>query len=51
MLHELERGATWYENSLQGVVETDKVKILWDFMIQCDHYIACRKPDIVLVEK
>ena len=25
--------------------------MLWDFMIQCDHYIECRKPDTVLVEK
>ena len=25
--------------------------MLWDFMIQCDHYIECRKPDIVVVEK
>ena len=25
--------------------------MLWDCMIQCDHYIECQKPDIVVVEK
>ena len=25
--------------------------MLWVFMIQCDRYIECRKPDIVVVEK
>ena len=25
--------------------------MLWDFMIQCDHYIECRKPDIIVIEK
>ena len=49
--HDLERGANWYEHYPQGVVESDKVKMLWDFMIQCDHYIECRKPEIVVVEK
>ena len=33
------------------VVESSGVKILWDVMIQCDHYIENRKPDIVVVEK
>ena len=49
--YDLERETNWYEHSPQGVVESDKVKMLWDFMIQCDHYIECRKPDIVVVEK
>ena len=48
--HDLERGANWYGYNPQGVVESDKVKMLWDFTIQCDHYIECRKPDIVVVE-
>ena len=25
--------------------------MLWDFMIQCDNYIECRKPDIIVVKK
>ena len=27
------------------------MKLLWDFMIQCDHMIVHRKPDIVVLEK
>ena len=48
--YDLERGANWYEHSPQGVVESDKVKMIWDFMIQFDHYIECRKADVVVVE-
>ena len=29
-------------------MESELVKILWDFMIQCSHYIEHRKPDIVV---
>ena len=47
----LERAAQWYDHALKGVVESDEIKVLWDFMIQCDHHIECRKPDIVVVEK
>ena len=49
--HGLKRGANWYQHSPQGVVESDNVKMLWDFMIQCDNYVECRKPDIIVVEK
>ena len=41
----------WYEHCPEGVVETDKVKILWDVNIQCNHFIEARKPDIVVVNK
>ena len=47
----LERAAHWYDHAPKGVVESDEIKVLWDFMIQCDHHIECRKPDIVVVEK
>ena len=40
-----------YEQKPIGVMENDKAKILWDFMIQCDKMIEHRKPDIVLVDK
>ena len=33
------------------ISESDNVKILWDFNIQCDHVIECRRPDIVVVLK
>ena len=47
----LERAAHWYDHAPKGVVESGEIKVLWDFMIQCDHHIECRKPDIVVVEK
>ena len=49
--YSLKRGTHWYDNALKGVVESDEIKVLWDFMIQCYHYIEYRKPDIVIVEK
>uniref|UniRef100_A0A1X7THJ0 Uncharacterized protein n=1 Tax=Amphimedon queenslandica TaxID=400682 RepID=A0A1X7THJ0_AMPQE len=47
----MERASDWYEHKPEGVVENDVVKILWDFMIQCDRMVEHRKPDIVVVEK
>ena len=38
-------------NQKEGCVENDYVKILWDFVIQCDREVIARKPDIVLVNK
>ena len=32
-------------------VENEKVKLLWDFVIQCNREIIARKPDIILVDK
>ena len=34
-----------------GVIESDKVNLLWNFTIQCDHEIEQRRPDMVVVEK
>ena len=36
---------------LQNVVKNEEVKMLWDFMIQCDREIKARKPGIVVVNK
>ena len=33
------------------MLENEEAKILWDFTIQCDHFIQSRRPDIVVVEK
>ena len=33
--HDLERASKWHEHAPQGV-ETDKVRVFLDFMIQCD---------------
>ena len=33
------------------MVKNERCKILWDMNIQCDHVIAARRPDIVVVDK
>lgn len=48
--YKIPRVEKWWEHQPEGVVESSGVKILWDVMIQCDHYIEYRKPDIVVVE-
>ena len=35
----------------EGVKENEGAKVLRDFMIQCDHQIEHRRPDIILIEK
>ena len=47
----LKKTNEWYEHAPQGMIESDKVKLLWDFTIQCDHQIEHRRPDMVVVEK
>ena len=47
----IERGVNWYSHEPQGVSENGEVKVLWNLMIQCDHMIECRRPDIVVVDK
>ena len=49
--YNLKRSEKLYEHALEGVVENEEVKILWDVMIQCDREIKARKPDIVAVNK
>ena len=41
----------WYKHRAEAVVETQQVKLLWDFTIQTDHVIEHRRPDIVVLEK
>ena len=41
----------WYEHELERAVESDKAKLLWDFLIQTDHEIQSRRPDIVFLDK
>jgi len=33
------------------VMESDQVKILWDFNIYCDRIISAHRPDLTVVEK
>ena len=46
-----ERATKWYEQKPEGVLENCKIKLLWDFMIQCDRVVEARRPDIVVVDK
>ena len=33
------------------VLENDTHKILWDFIIQTDHLISARRPDLIIINK
>ena len=41
----------WYQHHPDTVTENKDVKILWDFMVQCDRQIVHRKPDIIVIDK
>ena len=49
--YDMSRVEKWYEHQPEGVVENEKCKILRDMIIQCDHVIEARRPEIVGVEK
>ena len=46
-----EAGNRWYEHEQEIVVESENLKILWDFRIQTDHVIEARRLDLVEVDK
>ena len=33
------------------VIENDSCKILWDFTVQTDHFIAARRPEIIFIDR
>ena len=35
----------------ESVLENETHRILWDFVIQTDHLISARRPDLVIVNK
>ena len=41
----------WYMHNTAPVLETDTQKLLWDFVIQTDHLISTRRPDLVIINK
>ena len=41
----------WYDHDPEGIIENDKVKVLWDFRIQTDHQIEHNRPDVVVLDK
>lgn len=49
--YRLERADKWYEHSYEPLVESDKVKILWDMKIQCDHFIKARGLNMTVANK
>ena len=53
MKYGLSRSEQWYWHTTEPVIETEKVKMLWDISlsIQTDHMIQHIRPDIVVVEK
>ena len=50
-LYQLEQAEKWYGHQPNGVIESDEVKFQWDFNIQRNSLIECRRPDIVVVLK
>ena len=40
----------WYDHVPEAVIESNEVKLLWDFNIQTDKVIEHRRPDIVVVD-
>ena len=48
-IHAIDVKPRWWEHKVEPVIETDNVKILWDFSIRTDRAIPAHKPDIVVV--
>ena len=36
-------------HNLISVLENDMHKLLWDFVIQTDHLLSARRPDIIII--
>ena len=49
--YNFESGAKWYNHEPQAVLESDIIKLLWEFRIQTDHPLEHNKPDIVVLNK
>ena len=47
----LEHTEKWFEHALEGAVENEDVKLLWNINVQCDNVIEARKPDIIVIYK
>ena len=41
----------YWRHDPQSVIDTEDIKLLWDFEIQTDRRIVAKRPDIFLVEK
>ena len=49
--HGFHRSKNWFDHKAEPVLESEKVKILWDFNIHTDRVIEARRPDIVVIDK
>ena len=47
----LEHSEKWYEHVLEGAVENEEIKVLWDINIQCDNLIEARRPELIVIGK
>ena len=47
----MERAYSWHEQKPERVLESENIKILWDFTVQCDRKIEARRLDIVFIDK
>ena len=42
----------WYDHQAEPVMESDHVKLLWDFIyVQTDRTIEAMRPDLILIDK
>ena len=41
----------WYEHEPHPVTENKKFKILWEFIVQTDHIIEARRPDMMIIDQ
>ena len=49
--HGLGHPDKWYEHTLEGVVENEYIKIMWDINVQCDNVIQAKCPDVLVIHK
>ena len=47
----VQRSAKWYDHEPEGVVETSRHKVLWDFKVQTDKRVEHNRPDLVIYDK
>ena len=41
----------WYIQNPESIQENEIDKLLWDFVIQMDHLISARRPDLIIINK
>ena len=49
--YNIEVSAKWYTHTVQTVIETAKIKLLWDMGITTDRTVVANRPDIIILHK